>query len=92
MKVLYLNNDGGGFADQIEIPEGTTVTKLFAERVPHGRPEDYLIRVNRQPVAADYVLVDGDRVSLTPYVAHSIMWRPTRVLGMLRVCAVLDTT
>jgi hypothetical protein len=36
--------------------------------------------------------VDGDRVSLTPYVAHSIMWRPTRVLGMLRVCAVLDTT
>ena len=66
MKVLYLNNDGGGFADQIEIPEGTTVTQLFAERVPHGRPEDYLIRVNRQPVAADYVLVDGDRVSLTP--------------------------
>jgi sulfur carrier protein ThiS len=66
VKVLYLNNDGGGFADHMEIPAGTTVAKLFAERVPQGRPEDYLIRVNRQPVAADYVLVEGDRVSLTP--------------------------
>jgi hypothetical protein len=42
------------------------VQKLFAERVPHGRPQDYLIRVNRQPVAADQVLQEGDRVSLTP--------------------------
>ena len=36
MKILYLNNDGGGFADYVEIAEGTTVAKLFAERVPHG--------------------------------------------------------
>ena len=66
MKVLYLNNDGGGFADHIEIAEGTTVEKLFAERVPQGRSEDYLIRVNRQPVPAAHVLQEGDRVSLTP--------------------------
>jgi sulfur carrier protein ThiS len=91
-KILLINNDGAGFADYIEVAEGTTVEKLFAERVPHGKPQDYLIRVNRQPVAADQVLQEGDRVSLTPYVAHSIMWRPTRVIGILRVCAVLDTT
>ena len=66
MKVLYLNNDGGGYADMIEVAEGTTVEKFFAERVPHGKPADYLIRVNRQPVARDQVLHEGDRVSLTP--------------------------
>jgi hypothetical protein len=66
LKILYLNNDGGGFADNIDIPEGTTVAKLFAEKVPHGYPHDYLIRVNRRPAAADQVLHEGDRVSLTP--------------------------
>ncbi len=66
MRILYVNNDGGGFADHIDIPAGTTVAQFFAERVPKGRPQDYLIRVNRQPVAADQVLQEGDRVSLTP--------------------------
>jgi sulfur carrier protein ThiS len=66
MKILLINNDGAGFADYVEIAQGTTVAKLFAERIPHGRAEDYLIRVNRQPVPADQVLVEGDRVSLTP--------------------------
>ncbi|MDZ4685547.1 MAG: hypothetical protein SH850_10830, partial [Planctomycetaceae bacterium] len=50
MHILFINNDGGGFADQIEIPDGTTVTDLFRQRLPHGRPSDYLIRVNRQPL------------------------------------------
>jgi hypothetical protein len=66
MKILYLNNDGGGFADHVEITDGTTVEAFFAKQVPHGSPEDYLIRVNRQPAAADQVLQEGDRVSLTP--------------------------
>ena len=65
-RCLLINNDGAGFADYIEVAEGTTVEKLFAERVPRARPEDYLIRVNRQPVAADQVLQEGDRVSITP--------------------------
>jgi hypothetical protein len=66
MKLLYINNDGGGFADHIEIAEGTTVQQLFSQRVPDRRPEDYLIRVNRQPAAADQLLQEGDRVSFTP--------------------------
>jgi sulfur carrier protein ThiS len=65
-RILYINNDGSGFADHVEISAGTTVQQLFAERVPHGRPQDYLIRVNRQPAAADQVLQEGDRVSFTP--------------------------
>ena len=34
MKVLFINNDGGGFADQIAIPEGASVASLFAEKCP----------------------------------------------------------
>lgn len=66
MRILFLNNDGGGFADYIEVDEGTTVSTLFDARIRAGRPEDYLIRVNRQPAASDQRLRAGDRVSFTP--------------------------
>jgi sulfur carrier protein ThiS len=66
MKVLYINNDGGGFADQVEVEAGTTVARFFDQSLPGRRPEDYLIRVNRQPSSADQVLQEGDRVSMTP--------------------------
>jgi hypothetical protein len=66
MKILTINNDGGGFADYVDVPDSTTVQQLFAQRIPHGQPQDYLIRVNRQPVAADQVLHEGDRISFTP--------------------------
>lgn len=66
MKILLINNDGGGFADYIEIAEGTTVAQLFQRHVSSGKPDGYLIRVNRQPCPADRVLQEGDRVSITP--------------------------
>ena len=65
MKVLYINNDGGGYCDHVEVGEGTTVAQFFEERIG-GKASDYLIRVNRQPVSADQVLQDGDRISVTP--------------------------
>lgn len=66
MQILFINNDGGGFADQIEIPDGTTVSDLFSQRMPQRKSANYLIRVNRQPVASDAVLQPGDRVSFSP--------------------------
>ena len=66
MKVLFLNNEGGGFADYVEVEPGTTVRAFFAKQLPERDAADFLIRVNRQPVAADQVLADGDRVSMTP--------------------------
>ena len=66
MKILYINNDGSGFADYLEVPAGTTVDTLFGQQIPHGKTQDYLIRVNRQPVPRNYELVEGDRVSFTP--------------------------
>lgn len=66
MQVLLINNDGGGFADHVQVEPGTTVEALFEQTVQHGQPADYLIRVNRQPVPAGYVLQNGDRISITP--------------------------
>jgi sulfur carrier protein ThiS len=66
MKCLFINNDGGGFADTIDIAEGTTVAQFFVDRIPNGRTQDYLIRVNRQPVPSGQVLREGDRISITP--------------------------
>jgi sulfur carrier protein ThiS len=66
MRILYINNDGGGFADQIDVNDGTTVRELFQQRIGNGKPENYLIRVNRQPASADQVLQAGDRVTFTP--------------------------
>ena len=66
MKALYINNEGGGFADYVEIAENTTVEKFFNEKLPDRNAQDYLIRVNRQPVPRDYVLQDGDRITVTP--------------------------
>ena len=41
MKILYVNNDGGGFADTVEVDEGTTVASLFADKVSNAsRPID----------------------------------------------------
>ena len=66
MKIMFLNNDGGGFADYVDVLPGVTVDKFFDQQMPGRKTEDYLIRVNRQPVARDYVLQEGDRVSITP--------------------------
>ena len=67
VKVTFLNNDGGGFAKVLNLDEGTTVEQVFAtEMGKSNKPGDYLIRVNRQPVSSDTVLVEGDRLSCTP--------------------------
>ena len=66
MRILWINNDGGGFADHIEVAQGTTVIQFFDKKMVGRCPEDYLIRVNRQPVARDYVLQEGDRITMTP--------------------------
>ena len=66
MKVLYINNEGGGFADYVEVAKGVSAEKFFSQQFPDRVAGDFLIRVNRQPVPRDYVLQDGDRVTVTP--------------------------
>jgi hypothetical protein len=66
MKILWINNDGGGYASHIDVTEGTTVSELFEQKIPNAKASDYFIRVNRQPTARDAVLQGSDRVSCTP--------------------------
>lgn len=66
MKILFINNDGGGFADYLDLPHGTTVRELFERQMHTAKAENYLIRVDRQAAARDQVLVEGNRVSFTP--------------------------
>jgi sulfur carrier protein ThiS len=66
MRVLYVNNTGGGFADYVEVEAGTTVAAFFSKKMPGQQAGDYLLRVNRLPVAADQVLADNDRITITP--------------------------
>jgi hypothetical protein len=66
MKILFVNNDGGGYANYIEIADGTTLEKLFQQRMQQAKAENYLIRVNSRPAAKDQVLVENDRVTMTP--------------------------
>ena len=70
MQVMFINNDGGGFADMIAVNEGATISDLFTQRMPHCMPEDYLIRINRQPATSEQRLQEGDRVSITPTKIH----------------------
>jgi len=63
---MFINNDGGGFADYLDVKAGMTVEKFFHEKMSDRRAEDYLIRVNRQPVPRDYVLQENDRITITP--------------------------
>ncbi len=66
MRILFIDNDGGGFADFISVNDGVTVEQFFKDKMQGRKPNDYLIRVNRQPVPREYVLKEGDRVTVTP--------------------------
>jgi hypothetical protein len=63
--IFFINFKGGGFADKKQIPNGQTVRALFNNEVG-GDPLGYQIHVNREAVAPEYVLHEGDRVSFTP--------------------------
>lgn len=67
MKILLINNDGAGFADYKDVPHGSTAHEIFEREMgSQAKPDSYLICVNRQPCARDQVLVEGDRISITP--------------------------
>jgi hypothetical protein len=68
-RCFLVNNEGGGFADYVEVPDNSTYQQLFETKVG-GDPKKYKIRVTRNgeriiPDALALVL-EGDRVSITP--------------------------
>jgi sulfur carrier protein ThiS len=64
IKLRYLNNADGGFAQTVEVYEDTTVGE-FCDR--QGVDVDQsTIKVNHEIVQPDDVLEDGDRIMVTP--------------------------
>ena len=66
MRILFINNQGGGYADYLNVEDKTTIGMLFKQQMHDEVASDYLIRVNRQPVPKEYVLQENDRVTITP--------------------------
>jgi hypothetical protein len=66
MQILFINNNGAGFANYIDVPHGMTASELFEREMRQAKPTDYLIRVDSRPAARDQVLVEGNRVTITP--------------------------
>jgi len=65
MLITFQNSGGEGFADQREVPEGSTIENVF-EVFVGGSPDDYVIRVNQEPAGRHTTLNSGDSVLITP--------------------------
>ena len=65
LSVVFINNDGGGLADELEVDVGTTLQELLDEQLSSPL-ENYFIRVNKEPAVGSYVLQDNDKITATP--------------------------
>lgn len=65
-RIQVINNDGGGFAEDKTVGEGTTLGQFFGTYMKDSEPNQFLIRVNRAPASAEQTLQDGDVLSITP--------------------------
>lgn len=65
-RILFVNNDGGGFSDYVVVDDGTTVGRFFAREMPNADPSAYLIKVNGVTPTRDQVLVNGDKLTIVP--------------------------
>ena len=66
-KVFFLNHSGSGFADFVTVANDCTLMGLLTLKMGQSfNPSAFFIRVNKQMVDPNYVLAEGDRVSVTP--------------------------
>lgn len=69
IEVTLVTNSGAGLPVRVPVVEGTTLEK-FLEVSFEGNPDEFTVRIraNGTTVEAhrDYVLQDGDRVSMAP--------------------------
>ena len=79
--LIYIGNSSAGWADCLDVPQGQSVEMLFHETMPGNQPEDFLIRVNHQPVNLDTVLQEGDRVTITPLKTEQAKPQPASIAG-----------
>lgn len=66
VKIIFVDNSGQGFVDNIVIPAGTTILNFVKSKTNNADPSRFVIRVNRVRPEADYVIQDGDKVTISP--------------------------
>jgi hypothetical protein len=42
MKIFFISSHGGGFADYVDVSEGTTIEQLFQQKLPYGKPHAFM--------------------------------------------------
>lgn len=69
INVVLVTNSGSGLPMNVSVVEGTTLERFLAVSF-EGDPDDFTIRVRANGASveghSDYVLQEGDRVSLAP--------------------------
>lgn len=69
IEVTLVTNDGAGLPCRIPVVAGTTLEK-FLDVSFEGNPDDFTVRIRANGTTVDahrdYVLQDGDRVSMAP--------------------------
>jgi Domain of unknown function DUF29 len=77
MRIIFVNNDGGGLVERPDISEGSTIGGFFIEKMgQNAQPSRYCVGVQRsgkgnlyvpvQDVTPNFVLQEGDRISFSP--------------------------
>ena len=65
MRIRFLNNEGAGFAGDMEVASGVSLGALFETQIG-GDPERYVIRVNGRLASQSQTLQSGDDVRIVP--------------------------
>lgn len=65
IKVKYVNNDDDGATQEMEIAAEISVDAFLYVRLGTDWQKDYTVRVNRDPVDPEDVLLPGSRISVT---------------------------
>ena len=69
VEVTLVSNDGQGLPVRVPVNEGTTLEQFLIVSF-NGNPDDFTIRVRADGTTVechrDYILKNGDRVSLAP--------------------------
>ncbi len=65
-QVLFINNEGAGFAEKVDVPSGTSISQFLEAELPDTDLSDRNVTVNGAIVSADYPLALGDKIAVTP--------------------------
>jgi len=74
IRVYLMSSAETGFADFVRLAAGATIQTLWQQQMGTSDPSKFVIRINRENgesptgrLPADFVLVEGDRITITPH-------------------------